>query len=160
MKLSWGHGVSGARARRRALRGRGASAWALVGTLALALVVGGCGVLGPGEAPTHGIEVWNYSTNQYVVRVTYENGSSAIAVPPRSEADIMSAGLLDLGSPNEAVVMDAECNTQLATLPLADDWVGVVIDESGHAIAPTSFVPGTGDSLPRATAQALPSACS
>jgi hypothetical protein len=111
------------------------------------------------EATTHGVEVWNYSSNQYVVRVTYENGSvETILVPPRSDDSITAEGL-DSGGPREAVVMDGQCTTHLATLQLSGGWAGIVIDASGHVTAATVFVPGTGDSLPRVTPQALPSAC-
>ena len=160
MTTSWGLGIPGSgRGRRRAALKRDASAWALLGALALALIVGGCGVLGPGEAPTYGFYVWNYSTNQYVVRVTYESGSAnAIVVPPRSDAHTLSPGL-DSGGPRKAVVMDGQCATQVTTLQLSDDWAQIIIDESGHMTVANSIDPGTTVGLPLATPEALPSAC-
>ena len=79
------------------------------------------------EQTQRGYDVYNYSSNSYVVRMTYKNGVGYdLPVPPEA-----SVGQYRGSDPVEAVVYDAPCSQQLATVPVSGPWAVIYIDESG-----------------------------
>ena len=53
----------------------------LVWLASAAIVLASCNV--QWEAPSYGYDVWNYSTNHYLVRLTFQDGTARVAaVPP------------------------------------------------------------------------------
>jgi hypothetical protein len=121
-----------------------------VGLLAMSLAVTGCT-----NTSQYGFDVWNYSANRYVVRLTFQDGTAeVVAMPPR--AIVRNHGLSD---PQQAVVYDQTCSRKLATLPLSGHWAYILVDTTG-AISVASSVGLHTDADPTyADSEAIPSSC-
>jgi hypothetical protein len=119
-------------ARNRAPTYRGSAARRAIALLATALVIAGCN--GFVEPPSYGYDVWNYTANRYVVRVTFQDGTvENRGVPPEGIMAESSAS-----PPRQAVVYDGTCSQTLVTLQLVNNAPDIVIDATGHISSPPS----------------------
>lgn len=108
--------------------------------LVAALLVVSTPVAGCNLQPTqYGFDIWNYSSNRYVVRLTFQDGTArVVAMPPRNIVFQHS-----VPDPQQAVFYDQTCSSQLATLKLSGSWAYVLIDASG-AISVSASPLGSG----------------
>jgi hypothetical protein len=114
--------------------------------LVVSLAAAGCT---GGELRYSDYHVWNYSSNHYYVRITSNSEQTAgMAVPPATVA----YGAL-IGEPQQAVVYDQTCSSQLATLafaPQAFEFAIVISAAGAISVAypplgsPTSADPSIG----------------
>jgi hypothetical protein len=138
------------KATERGVSGR-ATALVAAGLLVMSLAAAAC--IG-GEAKTYTYDVWNYSSNHYFVRITFDNQTfGGLAVPPAAAVSEGTTGR----EPKQADVYDQTCSTKLATLTFPAGVADVVIDSNGAFSVPatrlgepTSSDPsiGTEDPLP------------
>jgi hypothetical protein len=96
---------------------------------AVALLVAGCLM----EEVTYGYTVVNYSSNTYIVRVTFQDGVvAAISSAPGSRT-----GQDRRPSPTvRAVVYEGDCSHEVADLHANNGISYIVIDKSGNVTAP------------------------
>ena len=105
-----------------AVRCRRPAAWLAAGMLAMSLAAAGCI-----NTSQWGFDVWNNSTNHYVVRVTFQDGTARVAGVPAN-------GIVEYHSqadPQQAVVYDQACSRQLATLQFSGHWAHIIVDPAG-----------------------------
>jgi hypothetical protein len=125
------------------------------GLMAAGVVVAGCNL----QPTQYGFDIWNYSSNRYVVRLTFLDGTArVVAMPPRGIVFEHS-----VSNPQQAVVYDQTCSTALATLKPSGSWAYVLIDASG-AISVVASPLGSGgvhtDADPSyASPEPIPSLC-
>jgi hypothetical protein len=102
-----------------------------------------------------GYDIWNYSTNHYVVRLTFQDGTARVAaVPPNG---IVSSHTQ--ADPRQAVVYDQTCSLQVATLQLSGHWAYIVIDPAAAMSADSSARLHADTDPPYATSEPIPSTC-
>lgn len=117
-------------------RHRSRCAALLAAGLAVGSLVSGCNI----GLLEYGYGVSNYSSNRYVVRLTFQDGTaSVIGVPPRG-----IVGEHSVSKPLQAVLYDQGCAAQLATLEIPGSWAYLRIDAHGALSLPTS-PKGSGD---------------
>ena len=127
-----------------------AAAWLAAGMLAMSLAAAGCV-----NTSQWGYDVWNYSTNHYVVRLTFQNGTArTVAVPP----DEIVGGHMQ-ADPQQAVVYDQTCSRQLVTLQLSGHWAYIFIDPAGAISADSTGRLHADTDPPYANSEPIPSTC-
>jgi hypothetical protein len=132
--------------------GRSAALTAIA-LLATALIVAGCD--GLVEQTLYGYDVWNYTPNRYVVRVTFQDGTvTDRGVPPDGIMVDSSAS-----APRQVVVYDQTCSQKLATFPLTHNSPVILIDASGHISIPLEDMVRTPADPSPATPEPAASSC-
>lgn len=141
--FAWGAGPTG-----RLVR----VALTMVAGLLSCLAVAGCNI----QTTQYGFDAWNYSSNQYVLRLTFQDGTArVVAMPPQAIVSEHS-----VSNPQQAVVYDATCSRQLTTLTFSGSWVYILVDGSGRvSIAPSPFGAHTDADPSFASPEPVPATC-
>jgi hypothetical protein len=132
---------------------RSATARLLATVLALSLFLSGCDVQMEWTPP--GYTVYNYSSDSYMVRMTYAGGAgNYLVVPP-----LAKVGELWSSDPVEAVVYDGSCLATLATVTVSGPSAVIYVDEAGHISTSAPKGPLRSAHLPNVRPGPVPSSC-